>query len=184
MMNAQVSNIVVMLVMMQLARKIDMEDETNILYIRIAYVTSAVLAFAVYQVARRKIVAKNDLTTLKYVTPGNSLTGEADKLNVTTVRDYDLQELDGALKSIYSGAAMMGFMHLYMKYTNPLFMQAISPIKGALESNVVKIHLFGKPPTGDLQRPFKTASLFGGSSAPKTDAKSIEEAERAGIKTD
>ena len=46
---------------------------------------------------------------------------------------------------------MMSFMHLYMKYTNPLFMQSISSLKSALESNIVKIHLFGVPASGDLK---------------------------------
>lgn len=170
-----------MLVMMQLSRRIDMENEQNILYIRIAYGASVGLAFIIYQLTRKIIVTKNDLTTLKYVQPSSPFGGEGEKLETTTVKDYDLKEIDSAIKSIYTGLAMMGFMHLYMKYTNPLFMQCISPIKTALESNEVKIHLFGKPATGDMKRPFTAASLFGGAtSGPKTDKQSIEEAERAG----
>ncbi|KAG0674846.1 phosphate transporter (Pho88), partial [Kluyveromyces marxianus] len=127
---------------------------------------------------------KNDLTTLKYVTPPNPLGGQTEeKLEVTTVRDYDLQQIDSSIKSIYTGLAMMGFMHLYMKYTNPLFMQIVSPVKSALEHNEVQIHVFNKPATGDLKRPFKAPSMFGaatGGSDPKTDKKSIETAEKAG----
>lgn len=180
MVSPQITNLVIMLVMMQLSRRIDMENDQNVLYIRVAYCASVALAFIIYQVTRRNIVAKNDLTTLKYVQPSNPLGGEGEKLETTTVRDYDLKEIDSSIKSIYTGLAMMGFMHLYMKYTNPLFMQCISPIKTALEANEVKIHLFGKPAVGDLKRPFKAASLFGGSTGPKTDKQSIEEAERAG----
>ncbi|SCU82118.1 LADA_0C03114g1_1 [Lachancea dasiensis] len=183
-MNPQISNLAIMLVMMQVSRRLDMEDPTIVLYVRIAYATSVALAWTVYQLARNKIVKKNDLTTMKYVAPANAMAGETEgKLQVTTVRDYDLQEVDSAIKSIYTGLAMMGFMHLYMKYTNPLLMQSISPIKSALEHNEVKIHLFGKPAAGDLKRPFKAPSLFGGlGGAPeaKTDKKSIEEAEKAG----
>ncbi|KAL3233796.1 SRP-independent targeting protein 3 [Nakaseomyces bracarensis] len=189
MINSQVSNIIIMLVMMQVSRRIDMEDPTNILYIRIAYCTSMVLSFLIYQYARSKIVAKNDLTTMKYVEPTSPFSGEAleknqkEKFNVTTVKDYDLKEIDGAIKSIYTGVMMMGFMHFYMGYVNPLFMQSISPIKSALEHNEVKIHVFNKPATGDLKRPFKAASLFGGfgqQPAAQEDKKSIEKAERAG----
>ncbi|SCU92364.1 LAMI_0E09978g1_1 [Lachancea mirantina] len=183
-MNPQVSNLVIMLAMMQVSRRLDMEDPTVILYVRIAYVTSVTLAFLVYQYARSKIVSKNDLTTLKYVSPPNAMAGQQEgKLEVTTVKDYDLKEIDSAIKSIYTGLAMMGFMHLYMKYTNPLLMQSISPIKSALEHNEVKIHLFGKPASGDLKRPFKAPSMFGGFGASpeaKVDKKSIEEAEKAG----
>lgn len=183
-MNPQVSNLIIMLIMMQVSRRLDMEDPTIVFYVRIFYCSSVAIAWVVYQATRQKIVQKNDLTTLKYVTPPNPLAGQAEgKLEVTTVRDYDLQQLDSSIKSIYTGLAMMGFMHLYMKYTNPLLMQSISPVKSALEHNEVKIHLFGKPATGDLKRPFKAPSLFGGMSGgsdPKTDKKSIEEAETAG----
>ncbi|QEU61833.1 Pho88 [Kluyveromyces lactis] len=183
-MNAQISNLVIMLIMMQVSRRLDMEDPSIVLYIRIAYVASVAITWSIYQYARAQIVKKNDLTTLKYVAPANPLGGQTEeKLEVTTVRDYDLQQIDSAIKSIYTGLAMMGFMHLYMKYTNPLFMQTISPIKSALEHNEVQIHLFGKPASGDLKRPFKTPSLFGGAggaSEPKTDKKSIETAEKAG----
>ena len=184
-MNPQISNLAIMLVMMQVSRRLDMEDPSIILYVRIAYCSSVAIAWIVYQLARSKIVQKNDLTTLKYVAPANPMAGESEgKLQVTTVKDYDLKELDSAIKSIYTGLAMMGFMHLYMKYTNPLLMQSISPIKSALEHNEVRIHLFGKPATGDLKRPFQAPSLFGGfgqSPAAKTDKKSIEEAEKAGM---
>lgn len=178
-----------MLVMMQASRRIDMEDPTNILYIRIAYCTAMAVSFLIYQYARAKIVAKNDLTTMKYVEPTSPFSSEAleknqkEKFNVTTVKDYDLKEIDSAIKSIYTGMMMMGFMHLYMGYVNPLFMQIISPVKSALEHNEVKIHVFGKAATGDLKRPFKAQSMFGGlgqQPGPQEDKKSVEKAEKAG----
>lgn len=82
----------------------------------------------------------------------------------------------------------MAFMHLYMKYTQPLFIQGIMPLKSLYDSKVrlavptlstylctsshpratllraqiLKIHLLGKPATGDLKRPFEAPpSLFG-----------------------
>jgi hypothetical protein len=75
---------------------------------------------------------------------------------------------------------MMAFMHLYMKYTNPLLIQSILPFKSALEQNIVQIHVFGKPAAGDLKRPFKVASMFGSTGGAATDKKSIAEAEKAG----
>lgn len=80
------------------------------------------------------------------------------------------------------GMAMMGFMHLYMKYTNPLLIQSILPLKSAFENNMVKIHLFGQPASGDLKRPFKAPAGFmsalGG--ATQSDKKTVEAAERSG----
>jgi Phosphate transport (Pho88) len=60
------------------------------------------------------------------------------------------------------GIAMMGVMHLYLGYTQPLLVQSIMPIKSTLESKVIKIHVLGSEAVGDLKRPWKTGGLFGG----------------------
>lgn len=124
-----------------------------------------------------------DLTTLKYVEPPPMGSAEEPKLITTTIHSYDMQQLRALFKSQLMGVAMMGAMHLYFKYTNPLLIQSIIPLKGAFESNLAKIYLFGQPAIGDLKRPWKSAGGFmgmGGASDPKADKKSIEQAERAG----
>lgn len=35
----------------------------------------------------------------------------------------------------------MGFMHVYMKYTQPLFIQGILPLKGLYDSKVLPLPL-------------------------------------------
>ena len=108
---------------------------------------------------------------------------EEPKLITTTIHAYDLGQLRGVLKSQLMGVGMMCVMHLYFKYTNPLLIQSIIPLKGAFEGNLAKIHLLGQPAIGDLKRPWKAAGGFmgmGGASDPKADKKSIEQAERAG----
>lgn len=124
-----------------------------------------------------------DLTTLKYVEPAPMGSAEEPKLITTTVHSYDSQQLRALWKSQLMGVGMMGVMHLYFKYTNPLLIQSIIPLKGAFEGNLVKIHLFGQPAIGDLKRPWKAAGGLmgmGGQGEPKADKKSIEQAERAG----
>lgn len=108
--------------------------------------------------------------------------GEEPKFVATTVKAYDLQKLRELFKAQLMGVGMMGVMHIYFKYTNPLLIQSIIPLKGAFEGNLVKIHLFGQPATGDLSRPWKAAGgMMGmGGGEIKTDKKSIEAAERAG----
>ena len=108
---------------------------------------------------------------------------EEPKLVTTTIHSYDLQQLRGLFKGQLMGVGMMCVMHLYFKYTNPLLIQSIIPLKGAFEGNLVKVHLFGQPAVGDLKRPWKTGGGFmgmGGSGDPKSDKKSIELAEKAG----
>jgi len=77
------------------------------------------------------------------------------------------------------GVAMMAFMHGYLKYTQPLFIQALMGLKGVYDSNEVTIHVMGKKAEGDLKRPFKAAPGMFGPTGPQTDAAAIKEAEAA-----
>ena len=93
----------------------------------------------------------------------------------------------------------MAFLHLYLKYTQPLFVQAIMAFKSLYEAKTVKIHVLGQKADGDLKRPFKSGGgMFGGvyflrccsratvrftvistaSADPQTDKAAIEEAEK------
>jgi len=64
------------------------------------------------------------------------------------------------------GIAMMGVMHLYFKYTQPLFIQSLMTLKNVYDAKLVQIYVVGKEAKDDLQRPFKTASMFGGKNPP------------------
>ena len=122
------------------------------------------------------------MTTLKYVEPSQMGSGEEPKLVTTTIQEYDSNQLQSLYKSQLMGIAMMAFMHIYLKYTNPLVIQSIIPLKGAFEGNLIKVHLFGQAAAGDLKRPWKAAGgMMGmGAGAPVTDKASVEAAERAG----
>jgi hypothetical protein len=123
------------------------------------------------------------MTVIKYVEPAPMGSAEEPKSVTTTIYAYDTQQLRSLFKAQLMGIGMMGVMHIYFKYTNPLVIQSIIPVKGAFEGNLIKIHLFGKPATGELKRPWKTSgglmgAMQGGEI--KTDKKSVEAAERAG----
>jgi len=126
------------------------------------------------------------MTVLKYVEPAPMGSTEEPKAVTTTVHAYDRAQLQSLFKSQLMGVGMMGVMHIYFKYTNPLLIQSIIPLKGAFEGNLVKVHLFGTPAVGELKRPWKANAGFAGmmqgqgSGEIKTDKKSIEAAERAG----
>lgn len=122
------------------------------------------------------------MTTLKYVEPTPMGSAEEPKLVTTTIHAYDLQQLRSLYKSQLMGVGMMAVMHLYFKYTNPLLIQSIIPLKSAFENNLVKIHVLGQPASGDLKRPFKASGglMAGLQGETKGDKKSVESAERAG----
>jgi len=176
-MSGQFANLAISLGAMQLARKIPFEDPQILLYVRIAYVAVQLVVLGSYFYVSQKIKAKNDLTLLKYVDSPSPMSSDEGGLVTITVRDYDLQETSKAMKGVYFGIAMMGFLHIYMKYTQPLFMQALMGLKGLYDSNEVAIHMFGRKAEGDLKRPFKAPPGLFGAAGPRTDQAAIKEAE-------
>jgi hypothetical protein len=57
--------------------------------------------------------------------------------------------------------AHRAFLHLYLKYTQPLFIQGVMALKNLYDAKPIQIHLLGFKAEGELKRPFKTSSLFG-----------------------
>ena len=92
----------------------------TLLYLRIAYVVSQLIQFGVMYFLSLKVKAKNDLTTLKYVEPKSAGSQEPGALVTTTNRDYDLAEISKQMRSTLMGVGMIAFMHLYLKYTQPV----------------------------------------------------------------
>ncbi|KAK4455361.1 inorganic phosphate transporter Pho88 [Podospora aff. communis PSN243] len=179
----QITNLAIILAVMQIAKRIPFEDPFVLNACRAAYVISNVLILSIYLYTKSVIDKKKDLTTLKYVEPAPMGSSEEGKLVTTTIHAYDVGQLKNLMRSQMMGVLMMGVMHFYFKYTNPLLIQSIIPLKGALEANLVKIHIWGQPAAGDLKRPFKQAAGFmqGLQSGPaQSDKKAVEAAERAG----
>ncbi|ORX96294.1 inorganic phosphate transporter Pho88 [Clohesyomyces aquaticus] len=181
--NPQVTNLIIILGFMQISKKIPFDDPNVLTGVRALYVVSNLVIAGIYFYVQAQINKKNDMTVVKYVEPAPMGSGEEPKFVATTVKAYDLQQLKALFKAQMMGVGMMAVMHFYFKYTNPLLIQSIIPMKGAFEGNLVKIHLLGQSATGDLQRPWKAAGgLMGAMNGGeiKTDKKSIEAAERAG----
>jgi len=179
-MNPAIQNLAISLGLMQLSRKIPFDDPEVLTYVRIGYVVSQVLILAVYYYVSMVIKKKNDKTVLKYVEPQGPMSQEPSQLITTTVRDYDLSETSKMLRSVYMGIAMMGFLHGYMKFNPPLFMQGVMGLKGLYEAKPVLVHILGRKAEGDLKRPWKAAaSMFGApGGTPQTDNAAITEAEK------
>ena len=169
--------------------------------VRVMYVLSNVIIFGIYYYCQmqiekkkgkartlcssmlRRLTSDADMTVIKYVEPAAMGSAEEPKAVTTTVQAYDKQQLRTLYKSQLMGVGMIAVMHLYFKFTNPLLMQSLLPLKGAFEGNLVKVHLLGKPATGELKRPWKASGgMLAGlqKGEVKTDKKSIQAAEKAG----
>jgi len=162
-----------------LARKIPFENPEVLMYVRIAYVAVQAIVLGLYFYVSAKIKKENNMTILKYVEPSSPMSPDSGGLVTTTVRDYDLTETTKSMRAVYMGVGMMAFLHGYMGYTQPLFIQALMGLKGLYDSNMIKIHILGYKATGDLKRPFKAPPGMFGPSGPQTDAAAIKEAEIA-----
>src|ERR1700754_1962925 len=90
----------------------------------------------------------SDMTGIKYVEPPPMGSAEEPKAVTTTIKEYDMGQLRQLIRAQLMGIGMMGVMHFYFKYTNPLLIQSIIPLKGAFEGNLVKIHVLGKAASG------------------------------------
>ena len=135
---------------MQVAKRIPFDDNPDYInYARAGYVAVQLLCLAMYYYCSMRVKKANDLTVIKYVNAKNPMSQEPGELVTTTNRDYDLAEISKATRGILMGCAMVGFMHLYLGYTNPLVIQSILPLKNALESNMAKLWVWGQPATGD-----------------------------------
>ncbi|KAF7558464.1 hypothetical protein G7046_g5704 [Stylonectria norvegica] len=179
----QITNLVIILGMMQVSKRVPFEDPVVLNIVRAVYLGSNIIIAAIYLYVSVVIGKKKDMTTLKYVEPPAMGSSEEGKLVTTTVHAYDQQQVRAAFRGQLMGVGMMAFMHVYLKYTNPLLIQSIIPLKSAFESNIVKIHLLGKPASGELKRPFKAAAGFMSamqSGPAQSDKKAVEAAERAG----
>ncbi|KAL9932227.1 hypothetical protein V8E36_008999 [Tilletia maclaganii] len=172
-MNAALGNVAIMLGANQLVKRIPFDEHPEYVnYARIAYISAQLLCLLVFYICSIRIKRANDLTVLKYVEPKNPMSQEPGELITTTHRDYDLADVRKAMRGIVMGMLMVGVMHGYLKYTNPLVIQSILPIKNALESKQALLWIWNQPATGDLKRPFKVANSLFGAAAPAASSSS------------
>ncbi|KAK9764622.1 phosphate transporter (Pho88) [Basidiobolus ranarum] len=158
-MNSQISGMVLVLALVQVSRKLNLEEPENITYVRMAYATSNAIILALSFYVMTRIQAKNDTTPLTYTEP-KPMTQETTEVT-TTVCDYDLSELKKQVKQTLISVGILCFIHYKWEYVQPLFLQSILPLKSFFESKLFKVHILNKPAEGDLKRPWKAESPFG-----------------------
>ncbi|KAJ1650202.1 phosphate transporter (Pho88) [Dispira simplex] len=156
----QMSNMVLVLGLVQLAKHLNLEDPTRVQWVLIGFVASNVLILGGCYYLKYLIMRKNDDGALKYTepaSPGNPQGREVE----TTVRDYDLGEVSKQINSVLLTLGMLGFMHYQWGFVQPLFLQSVLPIKSFVTSNLVRIHILGRAAEGPLQRPWRPENPLG-----------------------
>ncbi|KAF7723699.1 hypothetical protein EC973_001740 [Apophysomyces ossiformis] len=175
--SSPVFNLAFVILTMQFAKKIDWEDPNTLMMARLGYYGAQVVVILMAYLLIALIKKKNDTTALRYVEqPSPSFSGPTGEPQtvVTTNMDYDVAQVKKFIQSTATSIAMISLMHWQFKFTQPLLLQAILPVKNLLTHKIALIHLWGDAPEGDLKRPFKAenpfGALFGGSGDNNTNA--------------
>lgn len=122
--------------------------------------------------------SKIDTTVLTYNAPAKPMSGAtAPETITTTIKDYDVDQLKQFIQSTMTSVLIISVMHFQFKFTQPLLMQSIMPIKNLITHKEALIHLWGDAPEGPLARPFVAdnplsglTSMFGGGAATEAPA--------------
>lgn len=171
-----------MLVLMQLARLLDMESKRVTASLRTVYLASHALQLGILMTVRMRLsAAPKDpseldnptgveivedgstggfLALLSSLQQGGGPTPASQRTRRTmSIRAYDLQELRKLESQTLQNFILMFGIHLVMGYTQPLFSSSISPWRTLLTAPVIRLRLYGER-TGDsklLKRPFTDA---------------------------
>jgi len=180
--SSPIFNGIFILGIVQLSKGFNLEDPTNLLYARIAYASAQIVLIALTYWLIAMVRKQNDKTLMRYVEPPKMGQGGEGELVSTTHAEYDVTELKKTITSTLTGVAMIALLHFQFKFTQPLIIQSVLPLKTFLLSKEALIHIWGEKAEGDLKRPFKVQNPFGfgnESSQPKTDKQAIKKAEKA-----
>ncbi|KAG1143108.1 hypothetical protein G6F37_001383 [Rhizopus arrhizus] len=159
-------NIGFLLICMQLAKKVDWNDPDVLTMARIGYYSAQALVVAAAYGLIAIIKKKNDTTVLTYSPPSKPSFGQsapsAPETISTTIRDYDIDQVKQFIQSTVTSIFIISLMHWQFKFTQPLLMQSLMPIKNLLTHKEALIHLWGDAPEGNLARPFTAENPLGG----------------------
>ncbi|EIE76021.1 hypothetical protein RO3G_00725 [Rhizopus delemar RA 99-880] len=133
---------------------------------RIGYYSAQALVVAAAYGLIAIIKKKNDTTVLTYSPPSKPSFGQpapsAPETISTTIRDYDIDQVKQFIQSTVTSIFIISLMHWQFKFTQPLLMQSLMPIKNLLTHKEALIHLWGDAPEGNLARPFTAENPLGG----------------------
>eukprot|EP00639_Heterosigma_akashiwo_P030870 CAMPEP_0194667196 /NCGR_PEP_ID=MMETSP0295-20121207/3184_1 /TAXON_ID=39354 /ORGANISM="Heterosigma akashiwo, Strain CCMP2393" /LENGTH=326 /DNA_ID=CAMNT_0039549625 /DNA_START=138 /DNA_END=1116 /DNA_ORIENTATION=+ len=99
-----------------------------------------------------------------------------------TAREYDLQQLDAIRNGLFMPMVINLFLHLKRGMVKPMMIQAAMGLYQLTQQPVLKVHILGKSPEGDLARPYKSGQMVPGMGVPPSAPPAAEaeaEAEEA-----
>lgn len=139
----QIGSTIVMMIIFQISRFIDQKDPKTINILRVFYLTSQIATLLVYYTIQKIVEKKEDKRMVDVKKAKFFMSPEEQEVERISVKDYDLREIRTQMKSIVTGVVLLFFLHFKFGFVQPLFVQAISPIRAVLISPLTMIHLYG-----------------------------------------
>ncbi|KAJ3352303.1 hypothetical protein GGF32_003834 [Allomyces javanicus] len=162
-------NVVLMLGLVQLSQRLGIgEKEELVPLVRLAFTLTAAITTITMLLIKSRIKSRADTTPLRF-TP---LAPPGVRPVTATVYHYDLMQHEAMFKQHMMSMGLMGAVHAWGGFVQPLFLQVFLPWKLLWEHNLFQIYIRGKEATGELARPWPMPSMFGtGSPDPAAEKK-------------
>jgi len=152
----------VVLGLVQLTNRIDFTDDSRLWAARVSYGVAQLIVLIVCQLVLSRIQTANDRTPLRYSEPPPPFSSDPPKAVVTTVTEYDEENIRQVIKQTCISILVIALVHWKWGYVQPLVLQSVLPFRTLYANKALKIHLLGKKAEGDLQRPWKADTPFAG----------------------
>lgn len=130
--------------------KIDLTAFVN--QLRFAYCSATLTTILIFLYIRTLVQSKQEQGAVKVV---EKLATKSTTKTLTPC-EYDKKECDKKLQSAFMSFAVIAFVHYKWGSPTPLLLQSVMQILNLIDDPMVQIHIFKKPATGKLERPFKT----------------------------
>ncbi|KNE60940.1 hypothetical protein AMAG_06702 [Allomyces macrogynus ATCC 38327] len=151
-------NVVLMLGLVQLSQRLGIgEKEELVPLVRLAFTLTAAITTITMLLIKSRIKSRADGTPLRF-TP---LAPPGVRPVTATVYHYDLMQHEAMFKQHMMSMGLMGAVHAWGGFVQPLFLQVFLPWKLLWEHNLFQIYIRGKEATGELARPWPMPSMFG-----------------------
>lgn len=163
--NNQFASMAILLILVQVIRRLDLTSSTSINIIRLCYLCSQLLSVAFLFYIRSLIVKKADKSEKVEVDIpskfGEIPTNPPARQKIS-VMDYDLMECNKQIQQIVSGMLILGILHWWLKFVQPLLIQSIVPWKNLLLTPLVRLYFWKARIDSDeaLKRPWKVPNPF------------------------
>lgn len=153
----QFVNFAISIVSMQISGKSWFKSQRGIWVLRICYLLSNLVQFAIFLYIRHRISKTNDERKVKIKREASLFQdNDTEEENEMTYTAYDNTELVKNNRSAIIQFLIVCVIHLKWKVVQPLFVQSFAPVRNLFFNPLYAAYIWGQP----ILRPFELNMLF------------------------